>query len=195
MMKQADLIGLAGLAGAGKTTIAAHLIEKYGFGRTAFADPLKSMLINAGLCTWDECYSGKTQRSRELLQKIGTDIFRKQVDPLFWVNKTEDEICRIWGDDKKKVVVDDIRFPEEAQRIRDLGGILIMVKRGDYVDPTAGSTHESERLVQLIECDHVFMANSGETDKLLWCMDELMKSAVASTLGGEVGEGAASKAE
>jgi hypothetical protein len=182
-ISDAQLIGLAGLAGAGKTTIAKHLVEKYGFARTAFADPLKTMLINAGLCTYEECYVEKTQRSRELLQKIGTDIFRKQVDPLFWVNKTEDSIVRIWAEEKKRVVVDDIRFPEEAQRIRDMGGILIMVKRGDYVDPTAGSTHESERLVQLIECDHLFMANSRETDKILWQMDKVMESIRNSECG------------
>jgi len=174
-IRQDELIGLAGAAGAGKTTIAKHLVEKHGFTRTGFADPLKNMLITAGLCTHDECYGVKTARSRELLQKIGTDIFRKQLDPLFWVNKTEDEIVRLWSSEKKRVVVDDIRFPEEAQRIRDMGGIVIMVQRGDdYVDPTAGRSHESERLVRTIACDHLFVANSGDTDKLLWLMDEVM---------------------
>ncbi len=45
------LIGLVGRAGAGKTTVAKHLCERYGFVRVAFGDPLKVMLLNAGMCS------------------------------------------------------------------------------------------------------------------------------------------------
>lgn len=77
----AKIIGLTGHAGAGKSTLAEYLCTKYGFSRLAFADALKGMLITAGMCTHDECYHEKTERSRWLLQKIGTEIFRKQVHP------------------------------------------------------------------------------------------------------------------
>ena len=38
------LIGIVGKAGAGKDSIANHLIENYDFTRRAFADPLKQVV-------------------------------------------------------------------------------------------------------------------------------------------------------
>ena len=168
------LIGIAGRAGAGKTTIAKHLKEKHGYTRWSFADPLKEMLINSGMITYDEAYTEKTPQSRWLMQKIGTDIFRKQVHPLYWVNKMRDSIEDTWEKVSIPIVLDDIRFPEEAEMVRSLGGKLIMVKRTDHLDPTAGE-HESECKVDTIECDYIFSARSGEVDLLLWNMDELIK--------------------
>lgn len=39
-----SLIGIAGRAGSGKDTLAAHLVSKYGFIRYGFADPIKRLL-------------------------------------------------------------------------------------------------------------------------------------------------------
>ncbi len=169
------LVGLVGRAGAGKTTVASHLVESFGFVRTAFGDPLKQMLITAGLCTREECYLEKTPRSRELLQKIGTEIFRKQVDPKFWVRKTAENVQRLFKTGRR-VVIDDIRFPEEAAVIRAFmrDSVLIKLEREGHVDATAGATHESESLVDTIEADHVIRAGSGEISKLLLCVEEII---------------------
>jgi len=170
------LIGLAGRAGAGKTTVAKHLVQKYGFRRLSFADPLKEMLLAAGMCTKEELWGEKTKHSRWLLQKIGTDIFRKQVDPLFWVAKTGRAV-RTSIDAGDRIVLDDIRFPEEAALVQSYlaAGLGVRLERGDYVDATAGTTHESEALVDTISCDHlVITANSGEVDRLIWQMDNIM---------------------
>jgi hypothetical protein len=154
-----------------------HLEEKYGFRKLSFGDPLKQMLLNAGMCKREELWGEKTEQSRWLLQKIGTDIFRKQVDPLFWVRRTA-EVVKKYLDAGHNVVLDDIRFPEEAALVRSYlsEGLLIRLERGDYTDPTAGTAHESESQVQAIECDHVILANSGEVDKLIWQVDEVLKS-------------------
>lgn len=169
------LLGLVGTAGSGKTTIAKHLCIQHGFIRTAFGDSLKQMLLDAGMCTHNELYVEKTSQSRWLLQKIGTDIFRKQVDQLFWVKKTSEYIKSLNGN--SKVVIDDIRFPEEAQMILDFGGILIKVARGDnFIDKTAGSDHESECHVQEIDCHHIVLANGGEVDRLLWQMEGIVST-------------------
>ena len=173
-----SLVGLVGKAYAGKTTIANHLVALFGYQRTAFADPLKKMLITAGICTYEECYVTKTPESRRMMQLIGTEIFRKQVNPLYWVNHCEDEICRIMGEEKKHVVVDDIRFPEEARRIKDLGGILVKVERIGHVNSNAGTTHDSERFVDSIVCDHTIRAESGDTEKLFLCIEEIIGARV-----------------
>jgi hypothetical protein len=171
------LIGLVGRAGAGKTTVAKHLIERYGFKKAAFADALKMMLYKAGMCTAEELWGEKTEHSRWLLQKIGTEIFRKQVSPLFWVQRTALEIKKHL-DAGERVVIDDIRFPEEAAMVRAhlSDGLLIRLERGNYIDSTAGITHESESQVQAIDCNHIITANSGEVDKLIWQMDEIIKN-------------------
>ena len=167
------LIGLGGRAGAGKTLIARHLVERYNFTRTAFADPLKKMLIDAGMCTWEECYVEKTAQSRWLMQKVG-ELFRKNAHTRYWVRKWEDEVCRLQDTSIGLIVADDIRHQNEAQTIRIMGGTLIMVQRNNHVDANAGLEHESESMVEAVECDYIFMADSGETDKLRWLMDEVM---------------------
>lgn len=167
------IIGLSGKAGAGKSTIGKHLIEHHGYTRMAFGDPLKAMLISAGLCTWKECYVEKTERSRELLQKVGTDIFRKQVHPDFWVQQVA---MRVVGmDPDSRIVFDDLRFPNEARWIRSFpGSVIVKIERIGHVDAAAGTTHESESLVDTIPADHVIRAESGEIDKLLLCIEEII---------------------
>ena len=81
------LIGLVGKKNSGKTTVADYLAEKYSFTKISIADPLKQMIVKAGLASYEEVYKTKPPYVRELLQKIGTDIFRKQVDDNFWVKK------------------------------------------------------------------------------------------------------------
>ena len=160
------LIGLVGKAGAGKTTIADYLIKKYGFKRYSFATPLKEMLIKAGMCSYEEVYVQKTKKSRWLLQKVGTDIFRNQVDPDFWVKKMIPVLQNALASGEK-VVIDDIRFPNEVQLIKNLQGFIVKVERTDYIDQAAGN-HESETTLDLvpIKFDHVIRAGSGEIDSL-----------------------------
>lgn len=154
------LIGLLGRAQSGKSTVAKMLVEEFNFIRVAFADPLKEMLITAGMVTSEEVYGQKTEMSRFLLQKVGTEIFRKQIDPLYWVKEASGRIenllvCGV------SVVVDDVRFPEEAEAIKQMEGGVIKIERVDFVDEQAGTTHDSERFVDSIEYDHVIRAETG----------------------------------
>lgn len=169
------LIGLVGRAGSGKTTAAKHLVENHGFVRYAFADPLKEMLVKAGICTYEELYVQKTEFSRMMLQKIGTEIFRKQVHPHFWIEKMRQAIEPILlADCGDKFIIDDIRFPEEAMLVTKLGGILVKINREDFVDATAGTEHDSERFVDLIACDRTITAKSGDIDTLIQGIEKML---------------------
>ena len=162
------LVGIAGRMYSGKTTVGNHLEANYNFIKTAFAEPLKQMLIKAGMCSAEEVYGIKTPTSRWLMQKVGTEIFRKQVDPLFWVNKTEDEIMRLHGEYKRPIVVDDIRFPEEAARIKHLGGIVIKLERvWNESETQPDQTHESEKHVDSLSADYTITCSSGQTSELV----------------------------
>jgi len=174
------IVGLAGRAYAGKTTVAKHLVEHYGYTRLAFADALKTMLITAGMCTHDECYSVKTEQSRWLLQKVGTEIFRKQVHADFWVQRTAAAVIELLKAGKR-IVIDDIRFPNEARLVKSYMGAAVLVKlervNADgtpFVDAQAGGEHDSERLIDTIEADYIITAVSGNTGHLLDGIEKIL---------------------
>ena len=51
----------------------------------------------------------------------------------------------------KDVIVSDVRFENEAQCIRDMGGVLIYIDR--YSENQ--DEHESEKNIEKIKCDYV----------------------------------------
>lgn len=71
---------------------------------------------------------------REFLQKLGTAV-RNEVHPDFWTRA-----LFIREKSNQNLIIPDVRFPNEAQIIKDHGGILIRIER-----PGAGAgNHISE---------------------------------------------------
>jgi hypothetical protein len=163
------IIGLTGYSGSGKDTIAQLLCDNYDFTRFAFADPLKEMLIKAGLATREELYITKPPHVRELMQKIGTDIFRNQVDENYWVIKMIRKLKAFFNErvPNANVVIPDVRFANEATMVlygfrgtRNIGGVIINVIR----DSVTKASHSSEVEHETIKADHVFTNNSCMID-------------------------------
>jgi hypothetical protein len=145
-----ELIGLYSPAPqSGKTTVAAAL-ERRGFARVPFADPLKAMVAQflQGLgYREDEAQrlvhidKGTTIPQlgvtvRHLLQTLGTEWGRTCVAPDVWL--------KCWAASAMRhsfVVVDDVRFPNEAELIRSMGGQLWRIERPGLADATG---HASE---------------------------------------------------
>lgn len=75
---------------------------------------------------------------RAMLQVIGTDLIRK-LRPTWHVDKMTEAILS-YGEDTI-VTIDDVRFPNEVEKIKELGGETLFVVRPYYND---WSTHESE---------------------------------------------------
>ena len=79
---------------------------------------------------------------RLLLQLIGTDLFRNQLHPNTWVNATMAEYQPIAGTmDVRRSretfpnwIITDVRFPNEAQAIKDRNGINIRVERPNVLN-------------------------------------------------------------
>lgn len=141
------LIGITGLIGSGKDTIANHLVEKYNYERYSWATPLKDM--TATVFGWDrDMLEGTTPEQRAqreqvdpwwdrkldkyglvsprwALQFIGTEVMRNTLHPDIWVLAG---MHRIEG--KKNVVISDTRFPNEIKAIREMGGVVWNVQRG-----------------------------------------------------------------
>lgn len=145
------LIGITGKARSGKDTIATHLFEQYGFTRIALADPLKEAAQTIfGLSTgqtWDDAHKGTVipywgKSPRELFQILGTESIRDVFGHDVWTKRWA--LSYEMFKDTDDVVVPDIRFDNEAQMIRDRGGIIIEVQRGPGLVGSTGS-HPSER--------------------------------------------------
>ncbi|MBW4709561.1 hypothetical protein KX928_17380 [Roseobacter sp. YSTF-M11] len=165
------LIGLVGRAGAGKST-AAEIIAAEGFTRTRFAAGLKSMLTalyaSAGLCsaeitrriegdlkeTPDAILGGKSPR--QAMITLGTEWGRDLITPGLWVSIWEARARSILTAGSS-AVVEDVRFPNEIEAIRRLGGLIVYIERRDA--PGTSISHASEALGP--ECADVLIDNSG----------------------------------
>lgn len=179
-------IGLVGRARSGKDTVALHLIDKHGHTRVAFADRMRDAVealnpvirIDAdGLiytCTlaqglkmygWEglKTYSPDI---RGYLQRMGTEVGRYMFGEEFWV----EQALRV-SEAYERVVFSDVRYPNEAERIRKEGGILWRIER-DGIETS--DEHTSESLIETIKVDHV-VKNSGSIEDLFARVDKLMR--------------------
>lgn len=132
------LLGLCGFSESGKDTVADYLVKNYNFNKLAFGDSLKysiSYTFDIPTFLWyskewvsEPCdiLGGKTPR--EVLQYYGTDVAR-QINPNVWVNKVRDKI----QDTNKKVILTDIRFPNELKLLQEFGGKLVYVYKPGLV--------------------------------------------------------------
>lgn len=137
------LIGLYSSAPqSGKSSVAAYL-STYGYRTVSFASPLKAMvrsfLTHAGY-TYDQvddllAASHKEKvipefgvSPRHLMQTLGTEWGRECVSPDVWLKCWSRNVKHYLGSDLP-VICDDVRFPNEADLIRKLGGELWLVTR------------------------------------------------------------------
>jgi hypothetical protein len=178
------LVGLVGKLNSGKSTVA-RLFTKWGFISFSSADPLKFALQDIFDIPNDVLWGPSEMRTgevRQMLQELGTDFARK-FRPNIWVEKLagriqswhflkidpydmyEDDICRA----ATGVIVPDIRFPNEADMVKEFGGTLIKIVRDPTMtnENTEALTHESETSVDLIsesEFTHLIVNNGSLLD-------------------------------
>jgi hypothetical protein len=76
--------------------------------------------------------------AREVMQIVGTDLFRKYFDDNIWVNATLREIRK---DNKKIALISDVRFPSEVEAItKEENGYVLRLTR----NVCNGDSHSSE---------------------------------------------------
>lgn len=176
------LIGVIGKLNSGKGEIAAVLTEEYNFISFSLADPLKMVIRD--LFDIDENVlwgpsENRTGEVRRMLQELGTDFARKH-RPNVWAEKLRRRVvaARKDGHDylqlynrhdlarARGIVVPDVRFPNEADVIRELGGALVRVVRpgsGDHETEEANG-HESENSADDIVVDCTITNDSTLAD-------------------------------
>jgi hypothetical protein len=141
------IIGICGLIGSGKDTIADYLQNIHQFRRESFAHTLKDAV--SSVFGWDrELLEGRTKESRAwreqvdpwwadrlnmpdltprwVLQYWGTEVARRAFHDDIWIAALENKLRKTRDD----IVISDCRFPNEIQAIKNAGGLVIRVVRG-----------------------------------------------------------------
>lgn len=152
-MKKNIIIGISGKIGSGKNTVA-DIIKKHNksFQEIAFAYKLKQIVsilsaqdINNTMSqTGKNIYIPEFNMSiGEMLQKVGTDLFRDNFNVNTWVIATFLQIFNNPGN----YIITDCRFKNEAKAIKDNGGILLRINRSNNnisTNSTRNLQHQSE---------------------------------------------------
>lgn len=139
------LIGLAGRAGAGKDTAAHHLVQHHGFVQAAFASVINDMAAVL-LEAFGGDYAALHERhlkeqplhrmpgrpsARQIKQQLG-DIGRAWA-PDFWVQALAQQLgmdaLPVSSPVHDRIVISDVRFPNEAAWIARHGGLLLRLRR------------------------------------------------------------------
>lgn len=149
------LIGFTGKMGSGKSTAIQHLKDKYTVCNIKFAQPLYDIQEYAYRRIHD-VYTRPADfvKDRKLLQFLGTEWGRGMVGDTVWVDLWKKEISNrgqynsLFEVDEL-ITCDDIRFDNEAEAIKALGGILVRIesdKANQRIDTTSGIVnHPSEQ--------------------------------------------------
>jgi hypothetical protein len=156
---------------SGKSVFAMVATDRFGYTRISFADPLKGMLLplladlvghdNALMGLWgntkEQILAPLGVTPRHIMQTLGTEWGRKLIHEDLWVKlwtvRVEEALK-----EGKRVVVDDMRFPNEMAAVRKLGGFTIKVVRSQGSTP---ANHASEGALSQCSFDAV-MLNSGD---------------------------------
>jgi hypothetical protein len=181
------VIALAGHAGSGKDTAAAHLCARYGFVQASFADPIRSMALllmeEAGIDhAWltdrglkEQPMPGLGVSARALLQTLGTEVGR-YLSPDLWTRhmglrlglEASTYDGELWPRGQglwprqpvhDRIVISDCRFENEAQWVKRYRGHIIRLHREQAA---AVRLHASEAEILNLDAD-VDLHNHGLT--------------------------------
>ena len=142
------IIGVCGFIGSGKDTVADYLVNFHEFRRESFASTLKDAVAN--VFGWDRTLlEGRTAEAREwreevdtwwaerlamptltprwVLQYWGTEVARRSFHDDIWIASLENKI----RNSKDNIVISDCRFPNEISAIKNAGGKIVWVQRGE----------------------------------------------------------------
>jgi hypothetical protein len=167
------ILGVTGLIGSGKDTVADYLCTFHGFKRVSFAASLKDAVSN--VFGWDrELLEGTTKTSREwreqkdvwwstrlkmditprwVLQYWGTEVLRNHFHTDIWVASVENKLRQ----STDNIVITDCRFANEVNAIKSAGGTTMRIIRGEQPE----------------WYDSAVSFNKGEVKNMSWSLSKL----------------------
>lgn len=189
-LSKLKLIGIVGLAGSGKDTIASHLCSRFSDTYVHhFADPLKEGVAKIFGIPLDDMYDEVKKNQphpywnrspREILQFVGTEMFRTLIGQLTYTDNNDFWIKRLAGHlqgplidpeihseyaEGDCVIIADVRFQNEVNWIEQNGGTIIKVIRytGDEQVTVGIPNHASEQVESLHFTSNPFLLINNST--------------------------------
>ncbi|ASJ17521.1 hypothetical protein A3L04_10805 [Thermococcus chitonophagus] len=147
------IVGIAGKIAAGKTTVAKFLEEK-GFCRISCSEPLIDLLTgNTDKYSWVPKVDFKGEQTRENLIKLGRILKEKYGEDIL-IRLAIDKLRHC-----KNIAIDGVRSRGEAEKIKEMGGILIYIEAKPVIrferlkKRNAGKDREIKTLHDLLKFD------------------------------------------
>lgn len=189
------VFGMTGRKRSGKDTSGERLVRDHGFVRIAFADALKEACIDIFGFTEEQVYGDDLKEvvdeywgysPREVLQKVGTELFREAISQEhvlpdigknIWVRTIERKILNLAKQGHRRFVITDVRFPNELAFLKEsqFNAYSIKVIRQavmDETDPT--KLHASEAAIDSFKCDFD-INNDGTIEELYTAIDQIVR--------------------
>jgi len=184
------IIAITGYKQSGKDTIASHIVKKYGYTRSAFADPIREACkIFFG---WDDShFFGELKEvvdvrwgfsPRQFMQWLGTEAvqfhlgdafpsFKDLVGRKFWVNRL---IQHCKQNQLENVVVPDWRFyHEQTALIEAFSFNQLIFLRVERPSVTPNDPHPSEQDIPYMLV-HSTIVNAGSIKELYEKVDMVL---------------------
>jgi hypothetical protein len=168
-------VGVMGLSGSGKDTIADYLVKNHEFIKIAFADKVKEVAKDLFGFSDEQLWGPSEKRNepderyvqcyvidsyhqdqafpkyltpRYVLQRLGTE-FGRDCYPNLWLDIA---IKKAFGamEQGKNVVISDVRFPNEVNGLKEVGAKVLLVNREVILRGDA-SQHASETSIGTID--------------------------------------------
>lgn len=150
------VIGFGHKARHGKDSAARMLRETFaGVKRFSFADDLYAVC---------RVLHGMTTKDAPLLQRVGVEY--RERDEQVWIRAV---YAKLLAAPPRVAVITDVRFPNEFDFIKALGGVCWKVERrlstGElFVDPSRSAAHVSETALDDAPWDRVIVNPDGEPE-------------------------------
>ena len=157
------LVGFGFKANSGKGTCADLLVKHYEFKPVSFADAIKRASMKMFGFTEEQTFTQEGKKTVDpfwgitpvqAFQWVGTECFRETFGDLmvdagiwseegaqdFWIKALQKRLeSRLLTEN---FVLEDVRFPNEAKWIKNMGGVLIRVDRKDQNELDIGRDRE-----------------------------------------------------
>lgn len=164
------IIGLVGNKRVGKDTCADYLCYTHNFKKYSFATYLKQALKI--LFDWDDASFNDDNKEvvdtfwnvtpRQMCQDLGS--FLRNFNKNFHINRLDKDISKLGKLDNVNIVFSDIRYQNELDYVKSLGGIIIKINRNTVLNDF--SNHESETSIDNLTGIDSYIINNGTLDIL-----------------------------
>ena len=184
------MIGFLAKKHNGKDTAADYLVNKKGYVKRSFAEPLKKASKELFGFSDEQLYTDKKEEidelwgvsPRKVFQVLGTDVVRDLFPSMllphignnFWVKSAEIWYKNNFETHKGNVVWSDVRFQNEVNFILKNGGIVVKIER-DFKENNQDK-HSSEMSIDNIDNYTTVIKNDGSLESFYSKIEDLFNN-------------------